>query len=173
MRSERNPRRPGPRPGWETGESWLRTLHAIHEAAHAVVAWATGKVILRVTIISDGSSEAHTEFGPLPSNISLELPRHRALAEREVLIGLAGIMAERKSLGQKWHPDPSGSDLEHVGSIFSHASRSGVPLDRYLNRMAARVSVLLDLYWPRVKIIASALLRRGELAGKEVRELLK
>jgi hypothetical protein len=135
----------------------VRTLIAIYEAAHAVVAWATGRKIVRVTILPDGCSPAHTQYEPLPRSMRLEEPRNRSLAERECMLGLAGIIAERRVLGRGWRPNPSDTDVVLAG---------------LMNRMAARVSVLLDLYWSRVQTLASALLERGEPAGREVQVLL-
>jgi hypothetical protein len=173
MKAESNRQRSNRRSNIETGCSLVRLLTAIHEAAHAIVAWATGRRIILVKIIREKFSPPRIEFDRLPVHINLESPRNRASAERETMTGLGGVLAERKFLGQGWRSPPSPTDFSSISSLAVHALRSGEPLESYLDRIAARVSVLLDLYWSHVKTIALALLDRGELSGREVHALLR
>jgi hypothetical protein len=63
--------------------------------------------------------------------------------------------------------------MELAGLIAVHAARFDEHLGTYLDRLARRVSVLLDLYQRQVEVIALKLLERGELTGQEVQKLLR
>jgi hypothetical protein len=153
-------------------EALVRYLYAIHEAAHAVVGWATGREIIHVTIIPKGFSRGRTRFDRLPAHLDLESPGNRALADREAMIGLAGVIAERRCLGERWRATPSPTDFTLMSSVGAQAIHSRVALESYLDRLARQVSVLLDLHWSRVEIVALALFEEGELTGKAVKKLM-
>src|SRR4051812_5862531 len=96
--------------------TWVRRLGmsldeiAIHEAAHATIAWVTGRGVLGVSMVTDaqfrmlgrhprrGTPLGRTDFPPLPA-LSLDDRRYRLLAEREAMIGLSGDLAVRKLRG--------------------------------------------------------------------------
>ena len=156
----------------DRSEARVQLRYAIHESGHAIVAWATGREVIYVRITRKGSSAGSTRLDPLPAHIDLGSPRNRALADREVMIGLGGAMAERKYLGERWRSTPSQTDWTMISAAGAHAIQSRVSLEAYLDRLARQVSVLLDLHRSRVEIVALALFEEGELTGKALKKLI-
>jgi hypothetical protein len=155
---------------------------AYHEAGHAILAWATGRKLLLVSILLDppygsGADPKHgVEAGcvmlsPLPSNLDLREPKHRALAEREAMISLSGELAEARFRGHRRRTHLNQADLDGLTYVGAHAGREG--LDPYLDRLAARTALFLDIYWRHVEVLVDALLRRLRLTGQQVGEILR
>ena len=155
-----------------------------HEAGHCVLAWATGRKLLLVSILVNASDEPgadpndEVEAGcvllpPLPGHLDLSESRHRALAEREVMIALAGGLAEARFRGRRRRKHLSPGDLNGLVYAGAHAGREG--LEPYLDRLAARTAVLLDLYWGHVEALADALFLVGprEVTGEQVAAILR
>jgi hypothetical protein len=154
---------------------------ASHEAGHATVAWITGRKLLLVSILQDapygwGTDAKHgVEAGcamlsPLPAGLDLGEPKHRALAEREAMVALAGELAEARFRGRR-RKHLNQADLDGLTYVGAHAGREG--LDPYLDRLAARTALYLDIYWRHVEVLADALLRRLRLTGQQVGEILR
>lgn len=63
------------------------------------------------------------------------------------------------------------ADLDGLVYVGAHAGREG--LDPYLDRLAARTALYLDVCWGHVEILVDALLRRLKLTGEQVGEILR
>jgi hypothetical protein len=157
---------------------------AIHEAAHAVLAWVTGRRIERLSMVSDeqysrlpSMPDAHAGclvVGPLPPGVDLRHEKYRVLAEREAMIALAGKLASFRYRGaSRWDMVLTQSDLEGLSFAASHAGESQEHLNLYLDRLAAKTTQYLDAYWSHVEALADALLSRRKLTGKQVVTILR
>ena len=86
---------------------------AYHEAGHAVVALALGRVVHRVSILPNRDTLGQCEFRKGTRKKS-----HDEL-ETEILIALAGMAAEAKHTGTYDRP-AAGRDLRHVDFFKAH-----------------------------------------------------
>src|SRR5947209_7847277 len=111
---------------------------AYHEAGHAVAALALGRPVHRVSILPDREHLGWCAFGK-----SVFRPSEDWL-EREILISLAGIAAERQ------------------------AERLERRLLAKIEHLLAQ-----EGHWRAVELIAEALLRRGVISGRTARHLFE
>jgi hypothetical protein len=157
---------------------------AIHEAAHAVLAWVTGRRIERLAMVSDEQYSRLPSMpdaragclvvGPLPPGVDLKDEKYRVLADREAMIALAGKLASLRYRGaSRWDVVLTQSDLEGLSFAASHAGDSQERLNSYLDRLAAKTTQYLDAYWPHVEALADALLRHRVLSGEQVMTILR
>ena len=157
---------------------------AIHEAAHAVLAWVTGRRIVRLSMVSDEQYSRLPSMpdaragclvvGPLPPGVDLKDEKYRVLADREGMIALAGSLASLRYRGATQRKMVlTQSDLEGLSFAASHAGESQERLNSDLDRLAAKTSQYLDAYWMHVKVLANALLRHRVLSGKQVVTILR
>ncbi len=154
---------------------------AIHEAGHAVLAWVTGRRIVRLSMVSDeqdlnvhpvyGVEAGSLMVGPLPPGIDLR--KERILAEREAMIALAGELAAIRFRGSDTKKELSRSDLEGLTYIAAHSGESEERLSSCLDRLAALTALYLEVYWRHVEVLAEALMNSRELTGQEVTDVLR
>ena len=97
---------------------------------------------------------------------------HRLLIEREAMIGLAGDLAVWKYRGTPLGYTPD-SDLTAVSYAAALAGDTQESFDYYLDRIAARARLYLDVYWEGVLAVAAELLDRRRLSGGDVVDLLR
>ena len=109
-------------------------------------------------------SVGQTEFVPLDQHVRLDAPHDRLLAEAEVMICLAGAIAGGRHSGR--HAAPSDTDQRTIDAWT--VAHGGGAVDQYRDWIAARTVILLDVRWPLVEAIETALLERRELTGLEV-----
>jgi hypothetical protein len=145
---------PAPEPG-----DLLRHL-AVHEAAHAVAAWALGGRVGEVRISTDEGGIGHAVVGPPPLWASATVwwdPTRRKRAERIahrrfiVAVMLAGVTAE-ELLDGRVLPQAEGeweAAREQCGR--------GKQADLLYARAARRVRSLLRRHWRAVIALAAAL----------------
>ena len=158
---------------------------AVHEAGHAVLAWITGRKIERVWMVKDAqharllASPDH-EFqtgsvvlAALPDDIDLQDPRCRVLAEREAMIALAGELAVIRHRGCRKGQSLNRADLARLTYLAAQAEASEEPLAPYLDRLALKTTLYLDVYWPFVEALARALLDRRDLTSRQVTDILR
>jgi hypothetical protein len=174
----------GERPSRSDAPTINREDLAYHEAGHVVLAVLCGRKAMSVSITDDprralvrSDRRSQVTLGltllePLPPGVDLCSPDYRALAEREGLIALAGDLAMFRNRGRRWAKDLSRDDLNGLSYAAIHARASHHEVEGTLDRIARRVGLLLDLYWPRVTAVAEALLRHGSLTGGELAKLL-
>ena len=101
-------------------------------------------------------------------------PKVEATIERLVLIGMAGMSAERKFEGRKRGNWIGGSqDMSYAVDFGSYLYSDGKVLDKHLEFMIARADSLVDSAVVRAKIeaVADALLDRPKLTSRDVRRV--
>jgi hypothetical protein len=164
------------------GRARLRDI-AVHEAGHGVLAWVTGRKIVRAGMVSDAEfaglrprrvvRAGFLVVAPLPRGVDLRDRRYRVLPEREAMITLGGNLALLRSRGSGRRVGLSRGDLEALSFAASQAGQSQESLDSYLDRIASRAALYLEANWRRVEALADALLRRRVLTGRQVATILR
>jgi ATP-dependent Zn protease len=136
---------------------------AYHEAGHAVVALALGRPVHRVSILPNSERLGQCEFRK-----GLQ-KRSEDFIETEILISLAGMVAEARHTGRYDHGG-ADRDLRYVRKLaLERASDRAV--DRLERRMLAKTEYLLsdDANWRAVEQIAAELLKHGQISGRAAR----
>lgn len=146
---------------------------AYHEAGHAVMALALGRLVDRVTIVPGKTQFGHATLG----QCKVQKSRARASKdwlEDEMLILLAGMVAEAQFTGQ-YCTAGATQDLRAVRRLAE--SRSGN------DRQAARVErraldkteyILSDTqHWQAVEAIVQQLLEHQTISGRAARHLFE
>jgi hypothetical protein len=94
--------------------------------------------------------------------------KYRLLVEREAMISLAGDLAVWKFRGTPLKKAPTESDLTMVSHAASLVGDTQGGIGAYLDRIAARTRLYLDVYWEGVMAVAAELLDRRSLSCSEV-----
>jgi hypothetical protein len=143
-------------------------LHAIHEAAHAVMAARMGWI---VSGVSFGRKEA---FG------YVDAEARRWSRRADILIGLAGHAADlrmaRLHPRYRHHDDPYGSverDLTIVFELLAEAGRADSIFPRFVRALDRADSILAQPHtWAAVRKVAAVLLLRGKVTAEEFASLV-
>jgi hypothetical protein len=138
-----------PRPRRHPGRKAL----AYHEAGHAVVGYALGLTIERVTINPDETSLGHCRYQNWEEWTASSPP------ERVLSLLLAGAVAEEIATGR---PSGASDDRAALGVARAHSAGDAEALAR-LTAARQRTACLLEEYWPVVKTLAGALRESRDL----------
>ena len=152
---------------------------AHHEAGHAVAANTCSIATRKLSIIpKDGS---HGRFTPGPYIIGIKklefcevTPRVQRTLENRALISLAGPAAERRFNPKGYRRIYGKGDYDHACMMLERASHSDSELKTYFRLIEIRAEKLVEnpLQWLQIQGVAKALLERGELSGKMVKEVI-
>lgn len=138
---------------------------AYHEAGHAAVALALGRLVQRVSALPDRDRLGWCEFKKGPYRPSEDW------VEREVLIALAGMAAEARHTGT-YAREEAGRDLRFARSLL--VQRAGESrAERLERRLLAKTESLLadDGVWAAVEAIVGELLKHGAIGGRAAKHL--
>ncbi len=144
---------------------------AIHEAGHAVMALLLGRSVQKVTIAPGKLQSGDMRLG------ICEMKKGRSKAskdavEDDVLILLAGMVAESRFTGQYCHAG-AAQDLLAVKRILQNRAGNERQLARLQRRMLDKTEYLLDDPGNAraVQSVARELLQRTTISGRSVRHL--
>lgn len=142
-------------------------ITAYHEAGHAVVALALDRPVHRVSVLPNQELLGKCEFrkGVIrPSDDWLET---------EILIALAGMVAESRVTGQHNRAGAS-RDLAYARKLALQRATEN-QLDRFEKRMRSKTENLLadDTLWRAVELIAEQLVKLGTISGRAARHLFE
>jgi hypothetical protein len=127
---------------------------AYHEAGHAVVGVAVGRVLGDVSL--ETGTCTFTSEDPL---------------DAVVASAFAGAVADARGMGS--YSDSAGAFDQFNAEGLARAKYPGeTERDAYLRRMAKRAVALVDEHWPAIERLAAYLLERGGADGAEVRRLV-
>jgi len=149
---------------------------AYHEAGHAVMAWDQGLAQHRATIIASKGSAGYVEHSWGVSPLFLETgygQRLRTAVERNVRVGLAGELAQRRF-------EPKSIQRFHAAADRATANDLLIALHGHDNALLAAHWKLLELetdailrrFWRCVESVAALLVEQGTASGKAVREVI-
>jgi hypothetical protein len=154
-----------------------RALEAVayHEAGHAVVALELRRGFRYATIVPETTSLGHLKPTKTPASFRPDINTDRrtsARIEREVLIGLAGLVAEGIHRGRRNHGGAS-SDCRQVSNLASYHYGYGEVLTKWIDYMLARTEALVGSppNWVKVEALAKQLIIHRRLGVKRVREV--
>lgn len=150
-----------------------RWLVAVHEAGHACVARSFDWRVLSAQVRRDGTGLTRDAPPWLRA-------QHRA-AREDILIRLAGPLADERLLAVKLPPDGRYDDLRTAAKDLLRAGiPGGCEFDMTTaHRDATRIGValpelivearrVLAVRWPEIERVAAVLYERGSLSGRQV-----
>ncbi|QJW93014.1 Cell division-associated, ATP-dependent zinc metalloprotease FtsH [Frigoriglobus tundricola] len=140
---------------------------AYHEAGHAVVALALGRVIHKVSVLPNRERLGECRFGKGTSKPTDDW------VEREILIALGGMAAEARHTGT-YATAEAAQDLRFVRRL-AQERKSDRQVERYEQRMLDKVEYMLadDGHWRAVVSIAAELMKHGTISGRAARHLFE
>ncbi len=145
------------------------TATAYHEAGHAVMALSVGRLIQKVTILPGKSQFGETRLGVC------EIHKGRSkvskdLLEDEVLILLAGMVAEARFTGQ-YCQQGAAQDLSNIRRLLQSRASSESQLERLHRRLLDKTEHLLcdQRHAKAIELIAHELIQKTTISGRAVR----
>ncbi len=145
---------------------------AYHEAGHAVMATILGRNIQKVTIKAGQIQAGGTRLGLCELSSGRRRSSHDAL-EDEVLILLAGMVAEAKITGRYCHLG-AAQDLRHAASLLRERAGSEDQAQRLQRRMLDKAEHLLSElgHSQAITNVAAELVERTKISGRAVRHIV-
>jgi plasmid stabilization system protein ParE len=140
---------------------------AYHEAGHAVIALALGRVIHKVSVLPNRERLGECRFGKGSIRAADDW------IEREILIALGGMAAEARHTGV-YATAEAKQDLRFVRRLALER-KSPRAVERYEQRMLDKVESMLadEGTWRAVERIAAELLKHGTISGRAARHLFE
>ncbi len=149
---------------------------AYHEAGHAFACWKLGVGIRSVTIKPDADSLGYVHHNNVIKNDgrNSNSMRTRISFENDILISLAGPEAERRFAGRTNH-DSAWGDFKHASYSANLIGGDGAGADLFLKWMSYRAKDLVTKNgnWRAIRALASELLKKETLKGKEIKEIFE
>ncbi len=159
---------------------------AYHEAGHAVMSYELRRRISHVSIIPDAEagSLGHIQHGK-PADMSeavcasrlddSDSRRIRLKLEGAAMISFAGSAAVDLLTGGKCHATGSGPDYHDAVDALFCLTGPGDELHAYANWLYERTKGILaqGYLWQAVEALASELLTRKYIGGKQARQIIK
>jgi hypothetical protein len=149
---------------------------AYHEAGHAIAAWWLQLPFKRVTITpnADAGSLGHLLHDRAPKWFNPEIKagdRQRLRAERHIITGFAGQIAEGKYRGRRprYGMDSDNSQAVNMATYFCISTDTTEAL---LHFCFLSSRDLIAKWWWAVEAVALALLDRTTLSCEEVKEVI-
>jgi hypothetical protein len=134
---------------------------AYHEAGHAVVAWNLGQKIAKISIVAD-HSRSRLGFISVVNCID----------HTTVLVGLAGVAAERRLNGKAKIPFRLGQDRALVTRIARKQFNIKDGAENFLKYAKKLVSIMVKNQWPLVEALAEELIRVRVMKGADATDFL-
>jgi hypothetical protein len=152
-----------------------RAATAYHEAGHAVVAWYLGVKVHNVTIVPKGDTAGRMQharriLGKYPE-IDDSLPAKVRMG-KNLMIWLAGLAAQLRFKPRSVRSYHHAGDYIEAVVIAEHLHGDQESADAFLRYMEIKTRNVVRTPWPQVELVASALLARDTIKGKEVTRLL-
>ncbi|MGO7446526.1 hypothetical protein ACC668_17775 [Rhizobium ruizarguesonis] len=148
-------------------ERELRTIHAYHEAGHAVGMWLAGIPIAFASIMTERGGNPVVE----PQQIAIT-PPHLA-TKKQLIVGVAGVCADRIHHELASATDDisgEGDDLKNVWMFLFELHGNTGSLDFYMD--ATDELLRKPAVWQSIEMVAEVLLRDKTVMGATLAELL-
>lgn len=149
---------------------------AYHEAGHAVAKAHFRLKIKKVTIVGKDDCAGYTA-GRRATNRSIEYEqsgRVQLNAERDIIVSLAGIAAQREFMPRSVRRHHWGGDRDNaLDLLWRIASPEALPPYFKLLEIRARELVKLPHIRAQIEALAKALLTHGTLDGKQAKGVIQ
>jgi hypothetical protein len=156
-------------------------LTAYHEAGHAVVHLHFSHPLKRITIKEEGDAAGYVSHhypSRLVEQIDLDqiTPARRLRVEEEIIGSYAGQFALRRLGVRKWRTG-AGQDERDAAELAWRVcgmenQRSGMAFMRWC-KVRAEDLLARDDIWAAIKALASSLLQRGTISGRDARRIVQ
>jgi hypothetical protein len=147
---------------------------AFHEAGHVAAAWSRGLKIHSATIDPTPGFRGHTlHANPLRGirrNSTLAYMRDRA--ESGIVVYLAGPEAQQRHNPRSWRSDDGDSDYEQAFELATGLNGSQEAILAYLDWLTVVARDEITHLWPKVEMVAQALIAKRTLSAAEIKALL-
>lgn len=150
----------------EDATQWRVTATAYHEAGHAVMAMFLERSIRKVTIKSGRSPSGENRLGAC----EVGKGRSKHLIEDEVLILLAGMVAEARFTGQ-YCEQGAQRDLTDIRRLLLSRGKSVTQCERLERRLLEKAEhILRDQGRAQaIELVARELIAKETISGRAVR----
>lgn len=158
---------------------WVMDMWAAyHEAGHAVAAMKIKGLRAVGAITIDEIKHEQSNHGGFhnrnllrdihPASPSL---RARIRVEKEIMVALAGGLAEGRRNESRHLDEHSSSDQDYAAKLALYANNVDESAgEAFLRWLVIRADIIVESYWPTVEALAQELLKRRRMTGKELRE---
>lgn len=160
-------------------EDLKRLSTAFHEAGHVAVAVPQKFTIRRVTIERQPDCLGITQFASgLTQRIATALadgkytPDLRDMAERYILVVLAGPIAQQRQTGQE-NPIGASGDLEITNQLLLSMAGDCQEATYYYNWLRVRAERQVEQQWEQIERIAAALYEEVTLEEDRLKAILQ
>jgi ATP-dependent Zn protease len=143
---------------------------AYHEAGHAVVAHRLGVEVEHVTIVPDHTSRGHFVHADL--FCARGLGSDRANLERAIAIYLAGPLAQARLLRRLDRRRGGRQDYDCASGLARYLAGAAGERE-FLRYQERRTHALVEHYWNEIELVAQALIKRDQLSGPEVKDIIE
>jgi AraC-like DNA-binding protein len=152
------------------------TLVAYHEAGHAVIALRLGLLRKKgASIVPNdySSGRVHPRRGRGEDG-DISNGQAQLLAERHVMICMAGIEAERRHnprSARSWHFESDRDQaIDWLGTVCEFSSDQ---FAAYWKLLQIRTRDMVQAHWWRIEAVAARLLVSKTLTGDQIREVIQ
>jgi ATP-dependent Zn protease len=151
-------------------------LTAYHEAGHAFMALYVGARVRQVTVEPDWD-DGPARHGDTQIEWHGDVPNRRQQCENEILVALAGPVAEMIQSGEPYHPGfvaEWAADWQAAWQAAESLVADEPKRVKLLERMTVGLYRLLerDDHWAALAAIVDNLLAHETLAGEEVQQIV-
>lgn len=150
---------------------------AYHEAGHAVAALKIKGLRALERISIDEVEKEESNAGGFYSKSLLRDAdprsrnhRNRIRVEKEIMVAMAGGLAQERKLGSTRVRDHSRSDMEYAVELALYSNDDKPEAMAFLESLSIRAESLVESSWPMIEALAAELLKRRRMTGKELRE---
>ena len=151
---------------------------AYHEAGHAVLKFEFDLKIEKVTIVRDGDCLGSVKGKRAVTSRQVDKDNFgmaRLKAEKDVMVMLAGGIAQKKFDPKTYKRDHCRSDFQSAWemlSFFSRSEKETVAYREYLKLRTENFIVCRPYRWKMIQAVAEELLLRQTLTGQQVKEAI-
>jgi hypothetical protein len=148
---------------------------AYHEAGHAVACYYLGVKVKSATIVPDKDQRGHVRHEAMFRGLNPEIDlsgRARLQMERSIIIGLAGMAAQRRYDRKSWRHYHGASDFRVVVDLAFRIGGDSDGTNQFLRWLELCTDRLVESRWQDIERVARALLERKIMAGSEIDEVI-
>jgi hypothetical protein len=153
---------------------------AYHEAGHAVAAYVLHRALGHVSIEPERGSLGHMKTRRFEESFQPDAEVKRGTRERlekEIMVCLAGPIAERRFVGRLRQDTIVGAsrDFNDAARCADCLCGNSEETDAYLAWLSVRATNLIKLawHWRAIQTLAEALLEHRRIGHRKVREIIK